>query len=341
MNRRNSYWNPDLTASMAGDATYGNGKWLRTRQHAGGQETTPGGLRILVVGTLVLDIVLALKSRLEELGAAISTGTEKIRADWGVRARVGGFAAWASRVAYRTGARTWLSSVISLPTPTLFEEFFEQVNADTTLLTAFPGPAPASVQLLGPDGHLLLTRSGGVGHIPPSIPDDLADRFDAVVVNPGPQVARKQIFDRLLRTKPQSDGGPTIAVCGRSDWSAAELGRIRDTGWFLFFNEGEALEVARRIGCAHALGVNETARLLKARVGASRLVITLGHRGALILNGHKEPLHIAAVPVHECDTTGAGDLLVAHTAIKRAKGFSDEESLAAAVSAVSQDISSQ
>ncbi len=147
-------------------------KYPRIRRHAdkhASQRTedhpTQGtALDVLIHGNLVLDLPIHLDAKLADVRTAIQEGDEKLRCDWKLaRAVVGGFCAHAARAVHAAGHRVFLNSVIPLPLFKLFEDFFEEVDADTRHLVAMPGTTPASIQLQCNDGHLLIPRSGVQG----------------------------------------------------------------------------------------------------------------------------------------------------------------------------------
>jgi ribokinase len=78
----------------------------------------------------------------------------------------------------------------------------------------------------------------------------------------------------------------------------------------------------------------EAARILQARSGAP-VVITLGARGALLLEGGALS-RLPAPAVHAVDTTGAGDALCGTLAARLAAGDGLSHALAAAVDAASE-----
>ena len=61
------------------------------------------------------------------------------------------------------------------------------------------------------------------------------------------------------------------------------------------------------------------ARLLQDR-GARTVVLTLGERGALVLDGPRPAVHVPATPVRAIDSTGAGDAFIGSLATFLAEG---------------------
>ncbi len=59
--------------------------------------------------------------------------------------------------------------------------------------------------------------------------------------------------------------------------------------------------------------------------GVDGVVVTLGERGALVLEPRKEGRHLPAYPVEVVDTTAAGDAFVAALAVRLAEGASLEQ----------------
>ena len=152
---------------------------------------------------------------------------------------------------------------------------------------------------------------------------------------------RKGVLRKLREQGRACNGMPAVAICGRPDWTADDLAFVCDAGFFVFFNEHDAVSTARRLSGDRRIEVDEAARILKQSIGSSKLVITLGRLGAFILNGVPTPRFSRATPVDNKDTTGAGDRLVTYTAIESAQGASDEEALDRSVRAVSEELSAR
>lgn len=66
---------------------------------------------------------------------------------------------------------------------------------------------------------------------------------------------------------------------------------------------------------------------LRERTKATKLVLQLGSRGAMMLNGLLCPYHVHTCPVERCDPIGAGETLLAVTTLSSASGADDRLSL--------------
>jgi ribokinase len=99
-------------------------------------------------------------------------------------------------------------------------------------------------------------------------------------------------------------------------------------------NETEA-ELLTRRGVADAVQAEATARVLLGR-GPGAVIVTLGERGALLVDGRTAEL-FPAVSVESVDSAGAGDAFIGSLAVFLAEGRSLAESVrhANAVAALS------
>jgi len=130
----------------------------------------------------------------------------------------------------------------------------------------------------------------------------------------------------------------TVAVCGGPDWTAEDLTLVHNSKFFMFFNECEAISTATGLTDDEDMTLEQAIHILKAKIGDARLVVTRGAEGAVLLNGQPE-LHCSRIGmVDQKDTTGAGDFLIAVTAINAAMGASDAESLDFGVAAVAAEL---
>jgi sugar/nucleoside kinase (ribokinase family) len=224
--------------------------------------------------------------------------------------------------------------------PGLFAQFFEEFDVDTTQLLVYPGQTPASWELAAPDGHLLIPRAGVSALAAPIVPQNAFTEFDVVVANPGPPPTRQGILRKLRLALRRSAGTlAALGICGGPDWTAADLELVHNLDCLLFFNEDEATRTARRLQGDDRIGVEQAAGILKQSLGRTALVITLGRRGALMLNGQPQPHFTPATPIDGKDTTGLGDWLLASTAVDYARSrLSPENSLERGVSAVEAEL---
>src|SRR5690606_26730442 len=71
------------------------------------------------------------------------------------------------------------------------------------------------------------------------------------------------------------------------------------------------------------------ARALQQR-GPRTVIVTLGKRGALVVDGDLTPVHVPAQAVQAVDTTGAGDAFVGSLACLIAEGYALTDAVTAA-----------
>lgn len=84
-------------------------------------------------------------------------------------------------------------------------------------------------------------------------------------------------------------------------------------------NEGEAITLTSQIPGVVS-SPEELARNLQTYFGMQQVIVTLGERGALVMDGGKQEL-VAAFPVQVVDTPGAGDAFTAGVAFALSQGI--------------------
>jgi ribokinase len=99
----------------------------------------------------------------------------------------------------------------------------------------------------------------------------------------------------------------------------------RETDW-LVPNEGELIHLSTSIGLdsKHSGVVDATTLRAVGDAFGTRMLVTLGERGAALLTTQGELVEIAAAPVEAIDTTGAGDAFVGAFAYGLATGMTEE-----------------
>lgn len=311
--------------------------WPLVNRHEHREPGAGGTLDVFVCGNLVIDIPIELQLPLATLAAALNNRDEKVRCDWSFgKVTVGGFAGHAARAVHALGHRVFLSTVVPLPFHQHLAEFFREVDADTSHVVAFPGDAPAAIHLQCTDGHVLVPRPGVQASAPPRVPANVLERFDCVLINPGDPPGRAATL-QALGLKAARQRRAAVAVCGKANWAAADFAILHGAGAWVFFNDLEAIAAARRVAPqANITTAEEAAKTLKARLGSSRLVVTLGAKGAYLYNGSFQ--HIPAEPVANGRSVGAGDTMLSVCGVRAALGVEDEEAVTAGVVAASRKV---
>jgi D-beta-D-heptose 7-phosphate kinase/D-beta-D-heptose 1-phosphate adenosyltransferase len=105
-----------------------------------------------------------------------------------------------------------------------------------------------------------------------------------------------------------------------------------DTAALVTPNASEARAASRVTGEGIA-AAEESAAILASRWGSAAVLVTLGHRGALlhVAGARTAPHVVPAAPVHGVDPCGAGDRLAATAAVSLASGLTLPQAVAAAV----------
>jgi ribokinase len=114
----------------------------------------------------------------------------------------------------------------------------------------------------------------------------------------------------------------------------AAVPALLDAGAILTPNRGELADLAARLGGVDPADVPGAARALHERSGAA-VVVTLGERGALVVDGPGEPAHVPAPAVTAVDTVGAGDTFNGVLAARLADGADLRAAVQAGVTAAS------
>jgi hypothetical protein len=227
----------------------------------------------------------------------------------------------------------------------VFDRFFREVEADTQHLCSTAGQPPARIELQCRDGRTVVHQPGPKQAPLPHLPEDVLDRFDAILVDPGGEPARSEIFSSLRPRDPTEPHRATVAVCGRGDWNWRDFHTTRECADWLFFTRGGVIAAAHRIApsttvapgqrCPCALGSTPGAcRLaaalggcLKENVGSCQHVATLGACGACLIGAAPTLEHFPTAPIRNEDDPGAGDTLMTVTAVSSSSGAADDVSV--------------
>lgn len=262
-----------------------------------------------------------------------------------------GFVAHAARAAHSLWHRVHLACVVDAPVPPAFERLLREISADTRYLAVIPAKPPPRIDFQRPHAHVRIGRPWTRRNTTPRLPRDVLDRFDVILVDPGAKPERSAILTALRRRKGSAHRRATVAIFGRADWDGGDFRATRECGDWLFFNSVGLIATARRVAPgAEGIPVDDCPCTLKnvlgscrlvaslgacltESVGACRLVASLGACGACLISKAPRLTYFPTAPMSSCDYVGAGDALMAVTALSAASGASDDVSVRRGVAA--------
>lgn len=310
--------------------------WPKKRLHRNERGSSP---RVFVLGRLVIDSVFSLVCTLQDLADAAVEEEEKIPCEWTKCIRVGGFPAWAVRATRKLEGQVWLSTVLPVPLPKEFSKFFEAWDVNTMYCTVFPGLPAATLHFSCKDGHRLFTRAGMGNVAAPFVPAGIFQDFDLILVKPGVLPARRSVLRRLRKAGRSRDARPVTALVLGSDYTLHDLELLRDeSSFYAFCNGREALSIGGRLTGNTVTNVEEAAAAMKSALGSTRLCVSLGRAGAILLNGKTTHFSPIDRPVDTKDTAGAGDRLATLTASQIANGVDEVKALDCAVTTLAAEL---
>ncbi len=292
--------------------------------------------RIFVVGNLVTDVRVHLKSTMMAFWEAKRQGHEKFRADWQFEKPVlGGFVGQVAPLAANLDFDVAVACTVALPSSKLIRDLLESGLFDTQYVVSYPGAASASLDLQFTDGHMLIPRPGVDALQKTPIPRNLSQNFDAALANLGSRDGRVRRLQDLISSCSSAGHKIPMAIVARGDWTAEELALLNGTPSWILLNEAEACEVAMRIGQNGSLGnVRMAVSQIKHHLGPlPRLIVTAGEAGAYLQNGTPEPRLIPTTPVIHGNLTGPGDTLAVYVLMSSLLGLSDDAAVRTGVEA--------
>ncbi len=316
---------------------------------AGDNDVGDKVLDVLIVGSLVKHVRRKIDADKADVAAASrdSGRDDSLWREGALLARptIGGFAARVARTAHSLWCRVHLCCAVPTPVPRVFERFFREVEADTQYMRSTAGQPPVRIELLCSDGRTVVHQPGPKQASAPHLPEDVLDRFDAILVDPGGEPIRSRVLSSLRPRDPAEPRRATVAICGRGDWNWRDFHTTRECADWLFFTRGGVIAAAHRVApsadvapghcCPCALGSTPgacrlTAALgacLKEKVGSCRLVATLGACGACLLDTAPNIEYFPTAPIRNGDDPGAGDTLMTVTAVSSSSGAADAVSV--------------
>jgi D-beta-D-heptose 7-phosphate kinase / D-beta-D-heptose 1-phosphate adenosyltransferase len=245
------------------------------------------------------------------------------------RRRPGG-AALAATLAARLDGRAvvLVTALAGDEAGTALRELLELAGVDVVDL-GLTGRTPEKIRVRA-DGHSLLrldraTRPGRVGPLGPAGRGVLAGAGAVLVADYGRGVAAEPGVRAALAGLPRRR--PLV-------WDPHPRGPAPVPGARLATpNRAEAAGFVPEVDGDDLAAVTARARLLSERWAAAGIAVTLGPRGALLVEGSGAPMVMPATPAPGGDPCGAGDRFAATAAGLLADGALPSEAVAAAVAA--------
>lgn len=316
---------PRLSRSKPSEREVCNGRHLEQALH------------VLIVGDLTLELPVRAKATRAEVLASLRPENACPNSHWSMdRLRVGGFVGHAVEVASKLGATVSICTNVPVPTPQLVEEFFEEFAVDRRFVTGVPGSTSVSVVAHCTDGRAVFGRPGMATVMPVSIPKAATCGVNAILVDPCAFRGRTGIARSLSQCLKGSS--PPVAVGLRADHRSrsAELTLAQDDHVWTFFRKHDGKRLVEQ---SSTVGhESELVQRLHDRFGIAKLVVQLGAKGAVMLNGTPGPYHVHTCPVSPTEFTAPGDTLLAVTTLASAAGADDKMSLRRGVAAATGEV---
>jgi hypothetical protein len=297
--------------------------------------THPGGplrTRLFVSGDLAVDLPIRLAARVTPQFVSRWRNGEEPGCDWEVgKPSLGGLVGTAAPLAARLGCDVYIAATVPLPTPGLIGTFLESSRFDSRHVVACPGPAPVSVELRFTDRCVKIVHPGVSAFATPTVPSNLGEAFDVVLVDAGPRAGRRDRLQALVKSCRWGRRDLPVGIIGRTDLSAAEMELLSCENCWMFLSEAQARQAADgAVGDGSRHTLPEAMGELKRRMPAVRLVVCTRERGTWLMNGAPEP-RLFASPRISCD--GAGHVLSVCTLLSSLKGMSDDDAIRSGVDA--------
>ena len=207
---------------------------------------------------------------------------------------------------------------------------FAELGINTAYVTRSPrssGVAPIWVE---PDGtNRIICVPGANDDMTPAAAVDAVRSLDGLRVVVGqleiPQAVTAAAFGEGRR-------GSAITVLNPAPAAELRADLVRESDWIIL-NEHEFALLSGLSSDAP----DEEIRAYGARTGA-RIVVTLGSRGAALLESGGEIIRIPALEVVPVDTTGAGDAFIGAFAFGLAAGLDDRSAVELGVACASDSV---
>ena len=297
------------------------------------------GLRVLIVGDLALELSVEVAGTRRQLLASLRGESVDDNPRWTPsEPRVGGFAAHAGRAAADLGARVSVCTTVPVPTPAPFERFFNEHSVDRRYLTGLPGACPVTIRVCCQDGRVVVRHRRNPPTVSPDPPRADATGFDAILVDPGHLGDRSSVLERASRCLERGTERLTVALRLDRRSGDDEISVAHDSRVWTFIRYRDARRLAQGIAKRPGQDVGALATCLHDYYGISRLVLQGGPHGAVLMNGLPCPYRVHTCPLAPADDTGAGDTLMAVTALSSASGADDRISIRRGVAAATGQV---
>lgn len=326
----------DFIACRLNDARTG---WpLRTVPSDGPQQTPTGrghvsGLNTLIVGELAMEFPLEVEATQAELLQLLRSRDLNQKMPWSLGdLRVGGFVGHATRLASALGADISVRAVLPAPVPRCFEQFLDTHKVGRRELLAVPGPCPVVLQMRCKDGHFSVPRSGVASMLSPMNASQVAG-YHVIMAAPGPSTSRVEVIRSLTANGRCTGDLRTVALQVDDRWSWPDLIAAGQKSVWTFVDRRDAELLSGNSGGGPFGSDAQRVLAFKNAYHIDKVVMTLGSRGAVMMNGEPHPFHVRTCPIDESSCTGCSAVLTAATAISSAAGADDKTSLRRGVAA--------
>ena len=301
---------------------------------AGNSAGLRAGLRVLVVGDLVLELPIEVPASRQQLLASLRAGArEKDLRGRPSEPTVGGFVARAGRAAAALGAQVSVCATVPVPMPARFERFLDECAIDRRYMTGLPVPCPVTILFRCQDGQVVVRRHRPLPITDPSPPLTAGWGFDAILIDPRRLKNGRAVLRSTSRCLGRGTEHLTVALRLNGRAGRDEVSLTNDSRLWAFFRQRDARLFAKRTGKHFRTSEAALARWLHDHRRIARVVLLRGARGAVLMNGLPRPYRVQTCPLAPAKTPGAGDTLVAVTAISSALGADDKTSVRRGVTA--------
>jgi ribokinase len=248
----------------------------------------------------------------------------------------GGKGANQAVMASRMGAR--VSMVNSLgddgyATETLAN--FERHGVDTTHVRRFPGASGVAPIWVEPDGsnRIIIVPGANAGLLPEHATEAVAaqERVDVVIG----QFEIDQAVTTAAFEAARARGAVTILNPAPGAGIAARLAAVCD---WIIPNEHELAIIVRELGLSDGVGTDPAGLPRVAAHLGTRLLVTLGERGAALVGADQAVTTIPAPQVDVVDTTGAGDAFVGAFGYAIGSGWAETDAVRLACAIASESV---
>ena len=295
-------------------------------------------VKVLVVGELAFELPIEVQATRAELLTSLGANGLAKTVRWKMlRLRVGGFVGHAVRVAATLGAQVSVCTVVPVPMPARFEGFFERYVTGGRFLSGLPAPAPITILFRCTDGLVPLRRRSIVSAVGLDLPPASKEEFDVILADPCPVAHRGALIRRISRCLDRATKGSIAGLQVNRQWDSPDLAVSQSDQVWIFARGYEARRMAER-GSTGSLNEQAVAKLLHDKYRMTRLVLQLGSRGAILMNGNPAPYHVHTAPVQNGTFASPGATLLTVTTLSSASGVDDRTSLRRGVAAATGQV---